>query len=685
MEEGSQSILAKLFDKTAFETFIQECLQAKLQTYPTNNPLYSLITKTHYALTQSTPLHAENKIILEKLTQSIDKPMKVAVIGQFSSGKSTFLNALLGKEILSSGITPVTAKVCEITYGDEMTLEIFYKNGKSMNKPISYLNETDEMEVTKIAYYKLYVPLPLLKEISFLDTPGFNSQNESDTDTTNAILEEVDGIIWLTLADNVGKNSEKEILQMHIKRYASKSLCVLNQKDRLKNQNEIDTSLNYAKKAFEGFFEDIIAISAKQALEAITMQLHKQGIDKHDESFLQHGLLMQYHNNTKDTQNTSQDSTLAGYENSDKSYDKKIAALFLESNIQAVIDFIYKVIRPQALQAKEYRILRQLRTLIVQEKRKIHRVNRAHKRLDTMLQIYVEKVRFNALQSGLEKTFQKLFVALESQFDNLTQKIYNSFEMQPITIIRETKRLFGLKRQHKQIKEVNILPKDKLLSALHNDDNEFIRDFKRFGFSLSEFGNDFETFIRNQIKELANDLEEWREQSLQSLNFAYSQDMALSDGIIDRHFRTEVIMNAIFYDYEKKMIECVCFLQSELSFLQKSLANNFQNAVALCLERLSFEVQNAITKHKNDPDTLPLYNPTLENVRNLINLGLHFTIYQENLSLNFPLYKKALWNLTQNLTKMYDIKHGVIEEWIVTNQQKYKILESCEDSIKQYR
>ena len=121
------------------------------------------------------------------------------------------------------------------------------------------------------------------------------------------------------------------------------------------------------------------------------------------------------------------------------------------------------------------------------------------------------------------------------------------------------------------------------------------------------------------------------------------------------------------------------------SFLQKSLANNFQNAVALCLERLSFEVQNAITKHKNDPDTLPLYNPTLENVRNLINLGLHFTIYQENLSLNFPLYKKALWNLTQNLTKMYDIKHGVIEEWIVTNQQKYKILESCEDSIKQYR
>ena len=37
------------------------------------------------------------------------------------------------------------------------------------------------------------------------------------------------------------------------------------------------------------------------------------------------------------------------------------------------------------------------------------------------------------------------------------------------------------------------------------------------------------------------------------------------------------------------------------------------------------------------------------------------------------------------ITKMYDIKHGVIEEWIVTNQQKYKILESCEDSIKQYR
>ena len=167
--------------------------------------------------------------------------MKVAVIGQFSSGKSTFLNALLGVAILPSGITPVTAKVCELAFGDELALEVHYKNGLVLHRPVGYLAEVDSMENEKIAHYRLLAPLPLLKEVSFIDTPGFNSQNESDTDTTNNLLAKVDGIIWLSLIDNVGKSSEKEVLQKHLQRYANKSLCVLNQKDRLKNDEEIAT------------------------------------------------------------------------------------------------------------------------------------------------------------------------------------------------------------------------------------------------------------------------------------------------------------------------------------------------------------------------------------------------------------------------------------------------------------
>lgn len=659
-----EEIMQQYFNASCFEAFIQECLQAKLHNGLNDNPLYSFITQTRYALTQSNPLSQQNKAIFEKLTDDIDKPMRIAIIGQFSSGKSTFLNALLGKEILPSGITPVTAKVCEITYGEEIALEVLYKNGKSINKPITYLNEVDEMENAKIAYYRLSVPLALLQKVNFLDTPGFNSQNESDTNTTNSILEEVDGIIWLTLIDNVGKNSEKEILQTHIKRYANKSLCVLNQKDRCKNQEEIDTSLNYAKKAFEGFFEDIIAISAKQAIDAIHLQNSTQNLsDETDMGFLHSGFL-------------------AHYNNISKNEDSKAMQLFQESNMKSVLDFISTTITNGAREAKQYRILRSLRTLLVQEKRKLHKINRAYKDLAKILEIYIQKVRFNALQSGLERQFLKFFPILDSKIDILAQKIFNSFELKSFEITRESKNYFGFTKHTQQTKEVNVLPKDKLLSQLYNDDNQIARDLKQFGFQLSEFGQHFAKFMENQTKDLHNQLDFWREKTLQNLYFAYSSDMALSDGILDRHFRIEVLDLEIFIDYDKIAEKCVQFLQQELDFLQRSLTNNFQNTILLCLEKLNFEVENALSKHKKSPDTLPLYNPTLENVRDLLNLGLHFNMYQERLSLNFPLYKKALWNLNQDLMQLYNAKQDKITQWILSNQEKYNILQRCEDSIK---
>ena len=60
----------------------------------------------------------ELKNILNKQIKRAVYPIEVAIIGQFSSGKSTFLNALLSKDILPTGITPVTSKVIYINYGE---------------------------------------------------------------------------------------------------------------------------------------------------------------------------------------------------------------------------------------------------------------------------------------------------------------------------------------------------------------------------------------------------------------------------------------------------------------------------------------------------------------------------------------------------------------------------------------
>lgn len=108
---------AKAKQKTLLGNFINEYHSIKNQALYAQNPLYALIDKARYTLNLTSSLSDSLTHQLTTISQSLQEPMKIAIIGQFSSGKSTFLNALLGAEILPSGITPVTAKICEIAYG----------------------------------------------------------------------------------------------------------------------------------------------------------------------------------------------------------------------------------------------------------------------------------------------------------------------------------------------------------------------------------------------------------------------------------------------------------------------------------------------------------------------------------------------------------------------------------------
>ena len=123
----------------------------------------------------------------EQLEQKITEPMQIAIIGQFSSGKSTFLNALLGQDILPTGITPITSKVCKICYGEDYILEILYKDGSKVLQNVEFLHKLTRENSKNIDYFCLYAPILLLKEINFLDTPGFNSQNSDDTHYTKNV------------------------------------------------------------------------------------------------------------------------------------------------------------------------------------------------------------------------------------------------------------------------------------------------------------------------------------------------------------------------------------------------------------------------------------------------------------------------------------------------------------------
>lgn len=193
---------------------------------------------------------------------NLNENINIAIIGQFSSGKSTLLNLILKKQCLPTGIVPVTFKPTYLKYANDYFLMVEFEDGTisvdDIDKLVKYTDQRND--IINVKSLHIYAPVDILKDITFIDTPGLNA-NDLDTINTFKELKKAHFLIWLSLIDNAGKQSEKDVLEKLIYK---KSLCLLNQKDKL-NEEEIKNVLNYANEVFCKYFDNIIAISCKEA------------------------------------------------------------------------------------------------------------------------------------------------------------------------------------------------------------------------------------------------------------------------------------------------------------------------------------------------------------------------------------------------------------------------------------
>lgn len=600
------------------ESFIHECL-----LITSTNPLHQAIQLTRYALSRTDSLTKQRASTLDTLARDLDKPITIAIVGQFSSGKSTFLNAIMGRTILPSGITPITSKVCTICYGDAYSLEVIYNDGTSTPKPLEFFHTLDELENLQIREFILRAPVTLLRSISLLDTPGFNSQNAIDTETTNAILSRVDGIIWLSLIDNVGKQSEKDIIDAHIKQYVSKSLCVLNQKDRLQDEKEVQTSLNYARSAFSGSFSKVIAISAKQALKAI--QAHQEQPTTPLES----------------------------------------SQLYTHSNFQAVLEFITTQLANNAKELKSSKILRILREILALSMVEIEQMQSTIKAYLQAIECFDSTLRFNALKSGLEKQFNTFFTRYDNALENLAQHIFSQLESSEFSLPIASKNLLGMRTQQMQTYQATIIPKDTLISKLHSQENRFLPEFRTLGLQIGAFGKELANFLDSELEALRQT----------SCELWVDSTPALQHTL-------QMLQHSTLTRIQAQNTATLCALQGELDSLKTLITLNYPNAISLALTELDSKINYALHKHKQSPKDFALFTPTLENIRDSLNNALHFLTFQDKLSLHNALYKKTLWNLSQAYMECFKHTAKLTAPYLSTLESHSQVLRDTLEELQ---
>lgn len=162
---------------------------------------------------------------IESLEETLDEnKYKVAVIGEFSSGKSTFLNALVGEKILYASNDEATgvitylekgnekkASICMVNnIGKEIVNEIELNSIENYKKLSNYCdinNQKDKVTSIAISY-----PLKGIdKNISFIDTPGLQGINKKQMEMTKKLLKEANATIMLITKKGLSK-TELDIL-----------------------------------------------------------------------------------------------------------------------------------------------------------------------------------------------------------------------------------------------------------------------------------------------------------------------------------------------------------------------------------------------------------------------------------------------------------------------------------------
>jgi len=137
------------------------------------------------------------------IDQASSQTASVAVLGQFKRGKSTLLNALLGEDVLPTGRLPLTGATTRIVHGDVAELHVHYCNGSKAKEPVADLakfvtEERNPRNRLGVAYVDVALPLPMLRDMTLIDTPGIGSTLVHNTQAAREASERVDLALFVT-------------------------------------------------------------------------------------------------------------------------------------------------------------------------------------------------------------------------------------------------------------------------------------------------------------------------------------------------------------------------------------------------------------------------------------------------------------------------------------------------------
>ncbi|WP_103600068.1 dynamin family protein [Campylobacter concisus] len=571
-------------------------------------------------------LHISEQIkeSLNLLIDTLNEPPLIAVIGQFSSGKSTFLNALLGQDILPSGLTPVTAKAVRLKFAKMPLLSVKFINGSE-----SLLASSDLAELNKlgeqVSGMTLYAPSEILKEINFIDTPGLNSLRDADTKETKNTLKKVSGAIWLSLANNAAKASELESIKEILKANDLKAICLINQKDKL-SEEELESLLKHARQTYGELFEDIIAISSKQALLGIT--------------------------------------------NNDKS---PLEASNFNEALKAIKEcFLDKSFKENFIKARAKKIVKLLTN---EQEKHLEIYDNARFILDEFSGSLDE--RLEAIKEEFKPKIALRYSQMSEVIKLAADEVFKLLKPFSKTKFNASKTLLNKEIYRRENFEVISLDNDEVFSKLIYEDVVFNKFFKRYKKDLKELEN----AITSAFNELYKNLEDkFLIYKSRYENYASFDDQVLAYETKSINTYAGRTYENFLREYETAKFKAIQKVSLFFEKLDIKLASNYENALKLAVYFIKQKIEKTLESHLQM--NTPLYIPSAKDVYERMLDAFSLYEFEALMCSNSSFLNKILLDIKSDFNEIYTLKIAMLDDLKArVKEQISKIEELCENSL----
>jgi small GTP-binding protein len=212
--------------------------------------------------------HASMTEITGRIRHLAEAPLSVVVLGEFSAGKSSFLNRLLATDALPVAILPKTATLTRLVHASQEEVgrvEIDRRGALGIETELISHEDFAELQraakvhdinvaqnLGRIREVRVFLDEPLLAKLQLVDTPGFNHDQAMD-DRTLGILESADIVFWITDAVQPAKQTEFDKLRL-LKKRGKRIWLIVNKAD----VNVADvTAWEESRRSLETYFAEI--------------------------------------------------------------------------------------------------------------------------------------------------------------------------------------------------------------------------------------------------------------------------------------------------------------------------------------------------------------------------------------------------------------------------------------------